>query len=209
MRERGLKIPEGYVESLIQDIAKSNKKSVEEFYRDLYREGLTPKDLKDFLQIEVASTLGLKEFLKSKIEVSEIEIELERLKKGEIKFLREIELLVVDKDRKEDLLKVIEGKMDLKKIAKDLGLETEKLRVGKGDLVEPLDREVWRVKPGDIAIAEDGKHIYIAKVIRVVKVISGRSEDEIRKEIIEKKMKEIEKEIITKLKKNSFVEIYG
>jgi len=209
LEERGLNVPEGYIESLIQDIAKSNKKSVEEFYRDLYSEGLTPKDLKDFLRIEVASTLGLREFLQSKIEVSEIEIELERLKKGEIRFLREIELLVVNKDRKEDLLKALERGIDLSKIAKDLGLEAEKLKVSKGDLVEPLDKEVWRVKPGDLAVAEDDKHIYIAKVVRVIRIISGRSEDEIRKEIVERKMKEIEEEIITKLRKNSFVEVYG
>lgn len=209
LQQNGLNVPEDYLESLIKDIAKSNGKSVEEFYRDLYEEGLTPKDLKDFLRIEVASTLGLKEFLKTKVEVSEIEIELERLKGGEIKFLREIELLVVDKSKKEDLFKVIGDKADLNEIAENLGLNTETLKVSRGDLVEPLDREVWRVKPGDLAIAEDEKHIYIAKVVRVIRKISGRSEDEIKREIVEKKMKEMEEEIISKLKKNSFVEIYG
>ncbi len=208
--EKGLNIPEGYLESVIKDIAKSNSKSVEEFYNDLYKEGLTPEDLKNFLRVEIASTIGLREFLAKKIEVSEIEIELERLRKGEVRFLREVELLVVDKGKKEDLLKLV-GKRgaDLEGIARSLGLNVERLKVEKGELVEPLDEEIWKVKPGQLAVAEDENNVYLAKVLRVIRVYSGRSEEEIKREIIRRKIEETKRKMLTKLKKQSFIEIYG
>lgn len=210
LRQQGLNIPEGYIDQLIKDIAASNGKSVEQLYKELYKENLTPEDLRNFLKVEVASTLGLREYLSSKIDVSEVEIELERLRHGEVEFLKEIELLVVDKKDKDRLLQLIgEIGSDLNKIANALGEKTEKLKVRKGELVEGLDREVWRVREGDLAIAEDEDHIYLAKVLRTVKVFSGRSEDEVKREILTKKMEEEKKRIITKLKKESFIQILG
>ncbi len=210
LHQQGLNIPEGYIDQLIKDIAASNGKSVEQLYKELYKENLTPEDLRNFLKVEVASTLGLREYLSSRIDVSEVEIELERLKHGEVEFLKEIELLVVNKKDKDRLLQLIgEIGSDLEKIANALGEKTEKLKVRKGELVESLDREVWRVREGDLAIAEDEEHIYLAKVLRTVKVFSGRSEDEVKREILTKKMEEEKKRIITKLKKESFVQILG
>ena len=210
LRQQGLNIPEEYIDQLIKDIAASNGKSVEQLYKELYKENLTPEDLRNFLKVEVASTLGLREYLSSRIDVSEVEIELERLKHGEVEFLKEIELLVVNKKDKDRLLQLIgEIGSDLEKIANALGEKTEKLKVRKGELVESLDREVWRVREGDLAIAEDEEHIYLAKVLRTVKVFSGRSEDEVKREILTKKMEEEKKRIITKLKKESFVQILG
>ena len=210
LSRQGLNIPEDYIDQLIKDIATSNNKSVEELYEELRKENLTIEDLRNFLRVEVASTLGLREYLSSRIDVSEIEIELERLKHGEIKFLKEIELLVIDKKDKEKLLKLIEEKgTNLKEIAKALGTEVERLKVRRGDLVDPLDREVWRAREGDLAIAEDEDRIYLAKVLRTVRVFSGRSEDEIRKEILSRKIEEEKKKIISKLKKESFVQILG
>lgn len=208
LRNMGLEIPQDYIEQLINDIARSNGKSVEEFYEELYSQGVTPDDLKSFLRIEVASTLGLNEFLSSRIEVSEVEIELERLKKGEVEFFKELELLIVSKDKKEILLKLIGEKgTDLAAIAESLGVEPERLKVKRGELLEAIDREVWRVQDGELAIAEDEENIYIAKVLRTVRVFSGRSEDDIRKEIVKRKMEKERERIITKLKKEGFVQI--
>lgn len=210
LRQQGLNIPEDYIDQLIKDIASSNKKSVEELYRELSKENLTPEDLRNFLKVEVASTLGLREYLSRRIDVSEVEIELERLKRGEVEFLKEIELLVVDKKEKDRLLQLVgELGTDLTKIAQVLGTKTERLKVKKGELVEGLDREVWRVKEGDLAVAEDGENIYLAKVLRTVKVFSGRSEDEIRKEILSRKIEEEKRRIISKLRKEGFIQILG
>ncbi len=210
LRERGMNIPDTYVDRVLEDIARSSRKSVEELYEDLRREGLTPEDLRSFLKIELLSTLGLREFLRQNIEISEIEIELERLRKGEVEYLREIELLVVSSDRKEEILRAIDERgSDLKAIAQALGLETETLRVKRGELVEALDREVWRTPAGELAIAQEGDSIYLAKVVREVRVFSGRSEEEIREEILSRKMEEERKRMVRKLRKERFVEIYG
>jgi len=210
LRERGIEVPDAYVDQVLQDIAKSNGKTVEELYRDLSREGLTPQDLRSFLRIEIAATLGLKEFLKSRIEISEIEIELERLRKGEVEYMREIELLVVEADRKEDLLRAVsEVGSNVSAIAQRLGLSTERLKVKKGELVESLDREVWKTPRGELAVAEDGENIYLAKIIREIRVFSGRSEEEIREELLMRKLEEERRRIVRKLKKERFVEIYG
>ena len=210
LRQQGFNVPESYLEEVIKDMAKRNNKTLEEFYKELYSLNLTPEDLKDFLRVELAATFGLREYLRREIKISEIEIELERLKKGEIKYAREIELLVVPKDKKELLLeKITSPEIDLKQLAKDLGVELERLTVKKGELIKPLEREVWRTKPGQLAIAEDEENIYLAKVKRVVRIISGRSEDEIKREIFKRKFQERVKELVTDLRKKSFVEVYG
>ncbi len=210
LTEKGLNIPPEYIETVIKDIAKSNNKTVEELYIELRKEGLTPQDLENFIKVELASTYGLKDFLRKSIKVSDVEIELERLKSGEVSFLKDIELLVVSKDRKDELLQLVsEHGQDLGKIAKELALKPERLKVRKGELIEALDKEVWKVRDGDVAIAEDEEHIYLAKVLRTVREISGRSEDQIRQEIINRKLKEEEAKLIEKLKKRSFVEILG
>ncbi len=208
--QQGLNIPEDYIDQLIRNIADSNGKSVEELYEELRRENLTLEDLRNFLKIEVASTLGLREYLSSRIDVSEVEIELERLKHGEVEFLKEIELLVVSGEEREKLLKLIgEVGSDLENIAKALGTEVERLKVKRGDLVEALEREVWKAEEGDLVVAEEGDKIYLARVIRTVRVISGRSEDEIREEILNRKMEEERRKIIGRLRKESFIQILG
>ncbi len=210
LQEQGLNIPEGYIDSLIKEMAKSNGKTIEEFYRELYREGLSPKDLRRFLKIEVASTLGLNEYLRSKVSVSELEIELERLRSGDITYKKEIELLVINKESKDKILPLVEKYgADLETIAKELNEKLERMKVGKGELIEVLDREIWRTEEGKLAIAEDEEHLYLAKVLRTVRIISGRSEDEIREELLTKKLKEEQKRLLEKLKKKSLIEFIG
>ncbi|HHJ64518.1 MAG TPA: peptidylprolyl isomerase [Aquifex aeolicus] len=210
LRENGMNVPEAYIDQVVKEIAESNGRSLEELYEDLRREGLTPDDLRSFLRVEITATLGLREYLRNRIEVSEIEIELERLRKGEVDYLREIELLIIPASKKEKVLEAVSEKgSDLQEIAKSLGLKTERLRVKRGELVEPLDREVWRTPKGELTVAEDGEHLYLAKVLREVRVFSGRSEEEIREEILRKKIEREREEIVRKLRRERFVEIYG
>ncbi|HIQ30873.1 MAG TPA: peptidylprolyl isomerase [Aquifex aeolicus] len=208
LRERGLSIPADYIERLVDNLARSSKKSVEELYRDLYSEGITPGDLRSFLEMEVSSTLGLEEYLRNRVSVSEIEIELELLKRGEVEFIKEVELLVVEKDRKDELLRLvgeIGGKLG--DVAKGMGLKLERLRVKRGELVEAVDKEVWRAKEGELVVGEDDENIYMVRVVKTVRVFSGKSEDEIREEIIKKKMEIEKRELVQELREKSFVEI--
>jgi len=210
LAEKGMNVPDAYIDQVVREIAQSNGKSLEELYEDLRREGLTPEDLRNFLRVEITATLGLREYLRNRIEVSEIEVELERLRKGEVDYLREIELLVIPAGRKEEVLGAVSQKgPDLQKIAKALNLKTEKLRVKRGELVEPLDREVWRTPKGELAVAEDGENLYLARVLREVRVFSGRSEEEIREEILRRKLEREREEIVRRLMRERFVEIHG
>jgi len=206
LRGKGFKVPPDYIDRVIEDIAKDNNKSVTELYKELYEEGFTPSDFKHLIEVEVSSTLLFREFLSRQIEVSEIEIELERLKKGEVEYLKEIKLLTVPKSKKDVVLKAVSTSgSDLDKLARDLNLKPEVLRVKKGDLLEELDRQVWRSDSG-LAVAEDEENIYLATVIRTVRVFKGRTEDEIREEIFMRKLREKEKEMMSRIKKEIFIE---
>ncbi len=208
LRSQGMNIPDGYLEAVVRDVAKANNKTLDQLYRELYEEGITPEDLRNFLKVEVLATLGFSEFMQNRIKVSELEIELERLKKGEVEYLREIDLIVVPKDRKEDILRTLsEEGLDLKRVASKLGLQLERLKVKKGELIKALDEEIWKIGVGQIAVAEDEENIYLAKVVREHRVYSGRTEEEIREEILRTKILRERERILEKLRRESLVEI--
>lgn len=208
LKGQGISLPEGYLEAVIRDIARSNGKTLDQLYAEIYREGLTPEDLRNFLRVEITATLGFREFMKGRIRVSELEIELERLKKGEVEYVREVDLLIVPKERKEQVLKAVsEAGLDIGKLAKKLGIEPERLKVKKGELVEALDREIWRVGVGHMAVAEDEENLYLAKVIKEHRIYSGRTEEEIREEILRRKIQKERERLLEKLRRESLVEI--
>ncbi len=208
LRNKGFKVPPDYIDKVIEDIARSNNKTVSELYRELYSEGFAPSDFRHLIEIEVASTLLYREFLSRQIEISEIDIELERLKKGEVEYIKEIKLLTVPKSKKDEVLRAVGQKgSDLDALASELGLNPERLRVKKGELLEDLDAQIWGSDSG-LAVAEDEENLYLAKVVRTIRVIRGRSEDEIREEIFMKKLKEKEKEMLSEIKKEVFIEIF-
>ncbi len=206
LKNQGLAVPPAYSDSYIKEMANSNGKTVEAFLKELYASGITPSDLKRFIELEMLSTLGLRSFLSSKLDVSDLEIEIERLKKGEVRYAKRIELLVLDRDRAEELLS-FKNLNDLKEIADKTGEKLETMKVYRGDLVESLDREVWRAEVGKVVVAEDENNIYLAKVLKVEREHSGRSEEEIRNEILEKKIKEMTMDILKQLRDKSYVEV--
>ena len=208
LEAQGVKVPESYLNTVLSNIAKTGGKTLGQLYEELYREGLTPEDLRNFLRVEIASTVAFSEFMKGKLRVSEVEIELERLKRGEVKYLREIDLVVVSKEKKEELLRALsEVGPNIESLAKKLGIKVERLKVEKGELVEPLDEEVWRGGVGQMVVAEDEENIYLAEVVREVRLYSGRSEEEIREEILRRKIRRERERILEKLKREALIEI--
>ncbi|MFN4319961.1 MAG: peptidylprolyl isomerase [Aquificaceae bacterium] len=207
LAEKGLQVPQELIDETIQNIAKANGTDLEGLARELAKENLTINDLRRFLEKELLATQGLIAFLGREIKVSDIEVELERLKKGDMKALREIELLVVDKKEEDKLKKVFSPSKTLESMAKEMELSLERLRVSKGDLVKALDREVWRAKVGEMVIAEDKDHIYIARVISEQSTWQGKDVEEIKQEILLKKMEQKKQELIERLRKNSFVKV--
>ncbi|MFN7064908.1 MAG: peptidylprolyl isomerase [Aquificaceae bacterium] len=204
---RGLQINQELVDHAIQNIATANGLTVEGLVKELTKENLTLEDLRRFLAREIMATNGLQALLEREISVLEMEVELERLKGGEVKRVREIYLLVVDKRDEDKLKRVFDPKGDLEEMAKGLGAFVERLKISKGDLVEALDKEVWQASVGQRVIAEDKDHIYIARVVSEQDIYQGRSLEEIREELLLRKREQRRQELLERLRKNSFVKI--
>ena len=210
LKSRGYRVPPEYLREALSNMAKSGGKSIAELEGELAREGFTLKELEHLVELEIYSSAVFMEFLKRRVRVSEVEVELERLKKGEVEFLKEIELLVISKDRKDEVLRLIaSGNVEPRKMGDELGLPVEVLKVRKGELVKELDREVWRTKEGGIVVAEDGENLYVARVVRNIRIIKGRSEDEIRRELFEKRVKAEAEEVMKEIRKSVFFQIIG
>ncbi|HCO39504.1 MAG TPA: peptidylprolyl isomerase [Aquificaceae bacterium] len=204
---KGLQVPQELIDGTIQNIARANKTDLEGLARELAKENLTLQDLRRFLERELLATQGLMAFLGREIKVSDMEIELEKLKRGDIKVVRNIELLVVDKREGSKLVDVFKPSKPLEVIAKELGVDLERLRVSRGELVEVLDKEVWRAKVGDVVMAEDKDHIYIARVISEENTSQDKDIEEIKQEILLRKIEQRKQELIERLRKNSFVKV--
>ncbi|MFN0238969.1 MAG: peptidylprolyl isomerase [Aquificaceae bacterium] len=204
---RGLQVPPELIEEALQSIARANRMTIDGIAQELAREGLTLQDLRRFLERELLATQGLRAFLEREVKVSDVELELERLKSGNVKLVREVELLVVDRKDEGKLKAIFEPTKGPEVLAREMGLKVERLRVGRGELVEALDREVWRSSPGQLVFAEDKDHIYIAKVISQEEVTEGKSVEEQRQELLARKIEARRQELLERLRKNSFIKV--
>ncbi len=207
LQGRGLGVPQEVVENVIENIAKANNTRVDAIALELKRENLTLEDLKRFIAKDILATQGLYAFLSRDLKVSDIEVEVEKLKRGEVKVIRDIELLVVDKKDQKKLGEVFKPEKSLQDIAREMGLNLERLGVSRGDLVEVLDKEVWSAPVGGMVFAEDEEHVYIAKVLSQREVYEGKSKEELMQELMEEKLAQKEKELLERLRKNSFIQI--
>lgn len=208
LRNQGVDILDNKVDEVVEEIARMNNKTVEELAKELRRYSLTLKDFKEFLKKDLIATSGLREYLMRKISVSEVELELAKLKSGKIKVKKEVELLVIPKEKGEELLGLI-GKKDLnlKNLSETLKGDYHILTVEKGDLVKELDELVWKAKKGEFIFAEDKDHIYVAKVLRTITEVEGVDEEELRRKILSQKFKKEYNELLKKLVKNSVITI--
>ncbi|SHK48340.1 peptidylprolyl isomerase [Thermocrinis minervae] len=207
MASKGFSVPESYLEEAMKNMAKSNNMDVETLAKELSKDGFTLKELADFLGKQILATAAFREYLMNQIKVSDVDLELERLKKGKVKVLRRIELLVVDKKDREKLLKSMEKTVDLESLAKELGVKPEVIDVQKGDLVEPLDREVWKASVGSMVVAEDAQNVYIAKVLQQKEVYDTADDQTLKQEILQRKLSQEQENILRDLKKKSIIKI--
>ena len=208
LSSRGISIPDEKLDEIILQVAKVNGKSVEEFAKELKDYGLTLKDFKDFIKKNLVATEGVKAFLLRQIEVSEIELELEKLKKGKVKTKKKIEVAVIPKEKAVEVEKFIEkGNLNLKEIAQNLGGFYNVMTVEKGELKKSIESKVWRARKGDIIFDEDEKNLYMVRVIKTIREYEGVDEEELKRKLLERKLKEAYRELIEKLKRNSLITI--
>ncbi len=209
VESKGGNVSDELLDRMIADLAKANNKSLEQFFVDLQQEGISSQDLRSFLRRIILATQALDVLLARDIRVSDLELEVEKLKRGDVKVVRDVELLVVDKRDAQRLANLMEKEKNLEEIAKALGLKVERLSVSKGELVERLDVEVWRAPKGELVFAEDEKHIYVARVLGQRETTEGVDVDALREEIFRKKLESARKELLEKLKKRSFIRMVG
>ncbi len=209
LQGKGIGVQEELLDQALIKIAQANNMSLERLQNELQKEGLTLRDLREFLRKELLFSQGIYAVLLREVSVSALDLELEKLKRGEVEVKRLVEVLVVDKKDGERLMRALEKTKDLQELAKALGLEVETLLVKKGELMESLDKEVWNAKVGDLAFGEDKEHIYVAKVLEVREEYKGRSLQELKEELLEKKLEERKKELLQNLRKKSFIRIMG
>jgi len=206
---KGLSVPEEILDQALLNIAQANNLKLEDLQRELQSEGLTLKDLREFLKKEIIFNQGIYAILVGDVNVSSVDLELEKYRRGDVRIKRVVDVLVVDKKEGPKLLQILEKTKDFEEIAKLLGVSPERLSVERGALVEGLEKEVWRAKVGDIVFAEDSNNLYVAKVLEVREEYSGKSLEELREEILVRKLEERKKELIENLRKRSFIRIFG
>jgi parvulin-like peptidyl-prolyl isomerase len=209
LQGKGIDVQEELLDQALVKIAQANNMSLEKLQNELQKEGLTLRDLKEFLRKELLFSQGIYTVLLREVNVSSLDLELEKLQRGEVEVKRLVEVLVVDKKDGERLMKALEKTKDLQELAKALGLKVETLLVKKGELVESLDKEVWNAKVGELVFGEDKGHIYVAKVVEVKEEYKGKSLEELKEELLEKKLEERKKELLQNLRKKSFIRIIG
>jgi parvulin-like peptidyl-prolyl isomerase len=209
LQGKGVGVQEELLDQALVKIAQANNMSLERLQNELQKEGLTLRDLKEFLRKEILFSQGIYAVLLREVNVSALDLELEKLKRGEVEVKRLVEVVVVDKKDSERLMRALEKTKDPRELAKALGLEVETLLVKKGELVESLDKEVWNAKVGDLVFGEDKEHIYVAKVVEVREEYKGKSLEELKGELLEKKLEERKRELLQNLRKRSFIRIMG
>ncbi len=209
LQGKGIGVQEELLDQTLIKIAQANNMSLERLQNELQKEGLTLRDLREFLRKEILFSQGIYAVLLREVNVSALDLELEKLKRGEVEVKRLVEVVVVDKKDGERLMRALEKTKDLRELAKTLGLEVETLLVKKGELVESLDKEVWNAKVGALVFGEDKEHIYVAKVLEVREEYEGKSLEELKEELLEKKLEERKRELLQNLRKKSFIRIMG
>ena len=206
--QRGINIPDERVDELVRNIARANGMSLEELVKELGKYGLTLKDFKELLKKDLIATAGLREYLLRNIKVSEVELELAKLKKGYLKIKKRIELVSVPKEKGEEVEKLLTDlNVDLEELAKKVGGHYQILSVEKGDLIKELDERVWKAKKGELIFAEDDKNIYILRVLGEEKVTEGVDEEKLKQEILAKKFQEEYQKLRDELMRNSVIAI--
>lgn len=208
LSENHMATPESFLDQTIKDLASQNNLTVEQLYEELKKQGISPKEFRDFLRKEILATAGFGEYLRKAVKITPSDIELLKLKYGKPKIERDIELLIVPKKDKDKLSKLLNNTTSLQTIASRLNLTPQELEVAKGDLKKNLDEQVWKASKGDIVFAEGKNNIYIAKVKNIKLVYKNIDLDKLKKKLLEEKMKKKYDEILHKLKKESYIKVY-
>ncbi len=204
LKGSGASVPQQFIDETIERMAKMNGKTVEEFYEDIYRMGITPGDLKSFLEKEIMFNMGLQSMVMSRIEKINVE---EKMEPTERKIVRRIKLLTVPRTKANLMAEAVKSKGGIEKMAEIVREPLEELVVERGDLVKPLDEKVWNSPVGIRVFAEDRENIYIAEIVSEEELFDGKTRREIEMELIKEEFEKEKEKFLRRLRANAVIDI--
>ncbi|WP_163327802.1 peptidylprolyl isomerase [Desulfurobacterium thermolithotrophum] len=213
-KSEGLAVSDEELNRALENFIKnSGFKSKEEFEKALKKEGLTLEEVKEKLkeQLLVAKLIGRN--VKSKIRVSDIEVE-KVCKEKKKKPVREVYYIYVkDKQKANRIMEILDSGIPFEKVAKEYSEDKATAQNGgylgkvtKGSLIKPLDIAVWSTKPKTYKLVETKGGYYIIYVKK--EEIEKCDKNRIREELYVKKFQKALKDYIDSLKSKASVKVY-
>ncbi len=210
----GLTVSDKEIARALENFIKSSGfRSRKEFEKALEKEGLTLDDVKEKLkeQLIVAKLIGRN--VKSKIHVTDIEIE-KVCRERQSKPVREVYyILVKDRAKADRLVELLNSGVPFEKVAKEYSEDRATAEKGgyigkvtKGALIKSLDIAVWSTNPGSYKLVQ-GKNGYYIVYVKSEKV-EGCNKNRIKEELYTQKFQKALKEYVDSLKAKASVKVY-
>ena len=210
----GLTVSDEAIKNALENFIKnSGFRSREEFEKALEKEGLTLDDVREKLkeQLLVAKLIGRN--VKSKIHVTDIEIE-KVCRERQSKPIREVYYIFVkDRVKADKVMELLNSGVPFEKVAKEYSEDRATAEKGgyigkvtKGALIKPLDIAVWSTNPGSYKLVQ-GKNGYYIVYVKSEKVeVCDRNR--IKEELYTQKFQKALKEYVDSLKAKASVKVY-
>jgi len=210
----GLIVSDEAIKNALENFIKnSGFRSREEFEKALEKEGLTLDDVREKLkeQLLVAKLIGRN--VKSKIHVTDIEIE-KVCRERQSKPIREVYYIFVkDKVKADKVMELLHSGVPFEKVAKEYSEDRATAEKGgyigkvtRGVLIKPLDIAVWSTNPGNYKLVQ-GKNGYYIVYVKSEKV-EGCDRNRIKEELYTQKFQKALKEYVDSLKAKASVKVY-
>ena len=213
-KKEGIKVSDKEVQRALKELMERNGfKDEKEFEKALKEEGLTLEEVKRKLRKQLLIAKLIAKDVKSKVEVSESEID-RVCRKIEGKKVRDVYYIFTkSRSKAERAISLLQEGVPFEKVAKELSEDriTAKEgghigKVGKGMLIKPLDQAVWSIKPGSYELVRTDKGFFI---VYVKAQEEGRcNREKIRQELYMKKFQETLNNFLNRLKREASVKVY-
>jgi len=213
-KKEGIKVSDKEVQRALKELMEKNGfKDEKEFEKALKEEGLTLEEVKRKLRKQLLIAKLIAKDVKSKVEVSESEID-RVCRKIEGKKVRDVYYIFTkSRSKAERAISLLQEGVPFEKVAKELSEDriTAKEgghigKVGKGMLIKPLDQAVWSIKPGSYELVRTDKGFFI---VYVKAQEEGRcNREKIRQELYMKKFQETLNNFLNRLKREASVKVY-
>jgi hypothetical protein len=200
---QGLTIPQQKINEIIQNFAQKQGLSVQQLYKMLENEGLGGAVFQNFiykynLYVAAVQFFVIKPLLADKEKLDE----LVAAYSPQVKPYYTLEIIKVPlsvAEKHTDLL----ATLDFKKISQTLGVQPIKITASLDELSQNIARVVRRLKKGQTDFVQEGKNIYLVRVLNVEYKVPKMDRQKIIAKIEEEKIKEFVKNI----EDNSIIEI--